>query len=190
MGNDQGIIMEVHQDYIIHTKAGMEKGIFFRNPIQKVLFDSYSDNPLFSAWNYLTKTNSIVFRVLQSLLGNNEILKTIGIDSKDFDWGGFRANIICFPIYFKRNARALNATARNIDSVIQEISSHGYESEFENCAGACAVEKTIFITKTGYSFRETNYGSYQYTYPSKIHELNTATLITNIKGERMFVNGY
>lgn len=131
--------VENFKGYIISTEEGIEKGIFFRNPLQKVYFDAYEDEPILSAWEYLDRIKNPIRRIYEILIGNGKIVKNIEEWSKDMSWGGFTGNILCSPIYFKRRYRKLKAIPdgsnnNNNNNNIQEINSYGYESEFNSCA--------------------------------------------------------
>lgn len=137
-----------YKGYIINTEEGTEKGLFFRSPIQKVRFDAYYDRPKMSAWKYLHDIKNPLRRIFEILIGNGIIVKNIKEWSKESDWGGFTGNILCCPIYFKREYRRLNAVSSGSDD-IQKINSYGYESEFETCSGNCNMEKTVIKMKNG-----------------------------------------
>ena len=87
------------------------------------------------------------------------------------NWAGFSANILCFPIYFRREYRALTALSQDADENIQAVHSWGYESEFENCSGGCAKEITLFKMRNGKTMREVKKKNYYYTYSHIIENL-------------------
>lgn len=160
----------LHKGYVISCEEGVKKGIFFRSPIQKVGFDAYYDNPKFSAWKYLNDIKHPIQRIYEILLGNREIIKNIQSWSEDWNWAGFRANILCCPIYFKREYRKLIAQASD-GNPITKIQSYGYESEFNECAGECVIERTRIHMNTGKVIRIKRRNTYLFTYIHKIEEI-------------------
>ena len=159
-----------YKGYVISTEEGTEKGLFFRNPLQKVSFDAYYGESKMSAWKYLHDINNPFRRVFEILIGNGNIVKNIKEWSNDVDWGGFTGNILCCPIYFKREYRRLNAVSSGSDD-IQEINSYGYEGEFEICAGHCKTEKTVIRMKNGKKIRIKRGESYHFTYEHLVKEI-------------------
>lgn len=153
-----------YKGYVITSEEGIEKGIFFRNPLQKVDFDAYGDEPILSAWKYLDRIKNPIRRMYEILIGNGKIIQNIEEWSKDIDWGGFTGNILCPPIYFKRNYRKLKAVSNDSNNNIQEINSYGYESEFNICAGDCVIERTVIKTKSGKRIKLKQYDQYNFTY--------------------------
>lgn len=159
-----------HKEYVITTEEGTEKGLFFRSPLQKVTFDGYYDNPKFSAWKYLKDIQNPIRRMYEILIGNGNIVKHIKEWSEDIDWCGFNGNILCLPIYFKRKYRKLRAIS-NGDNNIQEIISYGFESPFEICAGACAIENTTVLLKNGKRIKMRRKKYYHFTYSHIVKEV-------------------
>ena len=168
---DHKINVVNYNNYVITTTEGTEKGLFFRNPIQKVTFDAYFDRSNFSAWAYLNKIKNPIRRFYEILIGNRQIIKNIDEWSKDYDWAGFTANILCFPIYFKREYRTLSASSTDTNTNIQSIKSYGYESEFNFCAGDCALEKTIIKLKTRKKLKFKKNEQYHFTYRQVIERI-------------------
>lgn len=152
-----------YKNYVIDTEAGTEKGIFFRSPIQKVNFDAYCEEPMLSAWKYSDNIKKPLRRLYQVILGNSSIVNNVEKWKEDMDWAGFSANILCFPIYFKRDYRKLKAVSVGNDN-IQSIESYGYEGEWNNCTGRCDMERTTIILKNGKKIRKKRNESYHYTY--------------------------
>lgn len=159
-----------HKGFVIQTEEGVEKGIFFRKPLQQVGYDAYYDNPLFSAWEYLEAIKNPIRRLYEIIIGNREIINNIHKWAESLDWGGFSANIICFPIYFKRQYRKLSAYSCD-DSNIQKIESYGYESQYETCSGCCYIEKTKILLCTGKTIRLIEKNQYHYTYAHLIKDM-------------------
>ena len=159
-----------YKGYVISTEEGIEKGIFFRNPLQKVEFDAYCDEPILSAWKYLDDIKNPIRRIYEIVIGNKNIVHNITKWSKDMNWAGFTANIICFPIYFKREYRKLRAISSNKNN-IKEIVSYGYESEFNMCGGNCDVEYTTIKLRNGKVMKFKRNEQYHFTYEYKVKEI-------------------
>lgn len=152
-------------DYNIIEDEGVEKGIFFRNPIQKVTFETYDYDTRFSAFEYLNNIRkNPIKRLYEIIIGNLNIIKNIEKWSEEYDWAGFTANILCFPIYFKRKYRVLEAISMNNNKNIQSIRSYGYESEFCNVAGNCVKEVTCLTFKNKKQQKIIKKDRYYYTY--------------------------
>ena len=160
----------LYKGYVISTEEGLERGIFFRSPIQRVGFDAYYDNPKFSAWQYLNAIKNPIRRLYEILMGNRKIVKNIQAWSESRDWGGFNANILCFPIYFKRDYCKLIAHASE-GYPITKIYSYGYTSEFSDCAGECVIERTKIRLRTGKVIRIKRRKTYLFTYLHKVKEI-------------------
>lgn len=153
-----------HKDYVITTTEGLEHGLFFRSPIQNVFFDGYYDNTKFSAYKYMDKIQNPFRRFYEILIGNKSVVKNINDWSNEIGWGGVCANILCFPIYFKREYRSLTAISTNANDNIQFIKSYGYESEFNYCSGDCVREKTVMILKNKKCIKFNKKEQYHFTY--------------------------
>ena len=152
------------EDMVYIEMNGKEKGIFFRNPIQKVYFDMDGEyNDKFSVGNYIKWLKNPVFKKIQYLIGNGSIVDNIKSWTDDYDFAGFNANIICSPIYFSRHFRSLKMKSRK-DTEIKGIISKGYESPYETVSGGCDKEETSIIFKNGKICKITEYEQYKYTY--------------------------
>lgn len=163
--------ISLYNDYAIFTEEGEKKGIFFRSPIQKIDFVAYSDNAVYSAWTYLYNLKNPVRKFFEILKGNSYIIKHIEEWSNELNWGGFEANILCFPIYFKRTYRKLHAIGSNPNNDIQEITSYGYESQYEVCAGDCVKETTYVKLKGGKTKKVVTKEKYHFTYKHIIEKI-------------------
>lgn len=152
--------------YTIVTTQGVEKGIFWRSSIQEVTFTTEPLDMGLSAYNFITQNKNILKRFFQVLIGNKYIVKHAQEweENDDGSWAGFSANIICFPIYFKRKFRKLRAYSSNRLDNIQSIVSCGYESKWESCSGHCKIERTKITLNNGRVIKSRCYGSYQNTY--------------------------
>ncbi len=159
-----------YKEYVINTEEGKEKGLFFRNPLQKVGFDGYYDDSMFSAWKYKKDIKNPIRRLYEILIGNGKIVKNIDEWAENSDFGGFTGNILCFPIYFKRKYRKLVAYSCG-NGNIQKIVSYGFESEFNECGGDCDIEKTDILLKNGKHIRIKRKEQYHYTYEHIIKEI-------------------
>ena len=165
-----------YKGFVISTEEGEEKGIFFRNPLQKADFDAYYDRPIFSAWKYLNDIKNPIRRLYEILIGNGNIVKNIKSWSEDMNWGGFNGNILCFPIYFKREYRKLTAHCCASGN-IAKIESYGYESEFNSCGGDCHIEKTVIHLSNGKSIRIKRKEQYHFTYEYIVKEIIDTDII-------------
>ena len=154
--------------WTIKSTESVEKGIFFRCPIQEVFYDAYFDEKdvNFSAWMYVNKIKNPLHRCYERLIGNKRAVQEVANWLKQDDFCGFYANVLCCPIYFRRRCRKL--TAENItddQSPYAKIQSKGYESPYNHVAGYCEKEKTIFTTKQNKRLKPIlERGEYKYTY--------------------------
>lgn len=176
--------VENYEDYVISTSEEVEIGLFFRNPLQKIQFyadiDYFTDAPdKVSAWIYLYSLQNPIKKLYEILIGNKDIVKNIDNWSKNYDWAGFSANILCSPIYFKRKCRRLIAISCNDSKNIKEIHSYGYEGPYNMCAGACQKEKTIVTLKNGKDFKINVKDKYKFTYIDSVEKL--------IKNDKLFL---
>lgn len=169
--------VENYKNYVISTEEGTEKGIFFRSPIQKVFFDGYNFEAKMSAWDYLGAIENPFRRFFEILMGNREIIKHGNEWSDDISFGGFYVNILCFPVYFHREYRKLNAvlsqafSASPVNENIVTIVSHGYESQYNECAGACAIEKTTIYLRNKKKIKKKKKEYYYYTYSHVVKKI-------------------
>lgn len=169
-----------HNDYTIITRDYKEYGIFFRSPIQKVYYDTYSDSPL-SAYRFANRVvKSTIYALYQTLIGNGKVLKQLPDMVDRVDWAGFEANKLCFPIYFSRNCRSLKCILndpKGMKNNILNISSYGFQDQWETTSGGCKVEKTRIKLKSGETIRRKRFNSYYYTFAHVIKELiDTGTM--------------
>ena len=160
-----------YNGYVIYTNGAEERGLFFRSPLQKVRFETFYDDT-FSAWDYLNRIKNPIRRLYEILIGNGKILRKIDNWSKNANWAGFMGNILCSPIYFKREYRKLTAySCGNDNGSIQKIVSYGYESNFNICCRDCEIEKTVMHLKNGRTIKTKRRGSYYFTYEHIIKEI-------------------
>lgn len=154
-----------YDDYAILTEEGVENGVFFRSPLQKVCFNvHYHDGSLFSAYHYIRAIRNPIRRFFEILIGNGAVVRNAKSWIEDEGAAVFRANILCCPIYFSRKYRKLHAYSSNPNDNIADISSYGYESQFNDCAGGCHIEKTVFTMKDGAKLAVTKETAYHFTY--------------------------
>lgn len=165
-----------YKGYVIIIEKGVEKGIFFRSPLQKVFFDAYYGETKLSAWKYANSIGNPIRKFYEILIGNGRYVKNIKQWLDDIDFAGFHGNIMCFPIYFKREYRKLVAQSCGNDN-IQKIESYGYESEFEYCGGCCDIEKTIFHLSNGKSIRIKRRKTFHFTYMHIIEQIINTGII-------------
>lgn len=164
----------IHNSHLITAEEGVQFGIFFRNPIQKISFDTYyCDMPRISAWEYKNKIKNPIRKMYEIIIGNKNIIDNIEKWSKNIDWGGFNANVLMSPIYFSRQYRKLTSTSSNPNDVIQKVVSYGYEGPYNYCCGSCHIERTKFILKNGKRVRFTVKDQYHYTYIHIIESIIT-----------------
>ena len=175
-GKEGNLLMKLESigSYKVITNEGKEYGIFFRNPIQKVFYDAYYEpyDVKYSAYDYAKKIKNPFRRFFEYLLGNKNIIKNLSEWLEEPNFGGFRKNVLCSPIYFSRDFQSLSLFTLNDKSVIKEINSYGYSSQFEEVAGGCVKEKTVikFNNKNLKTIRKVEKGSYKYTYSHIIKE--------------------
>ena len=166
-------VVKNYKKFVIKSEEGIEKGLFFRNPIQKVGFGTW-DEDQFNAYTYLSKIKNPLFRFKEILKGNRNIIINIerwAENDDDGSWAGFRANVLCLPVYFSRVFRSLEAISQSSDTNIQEIRSYGYESQFNKCGGSCVIEKTLFKLKNGKNIKVSKPESFKYTYGHTIEDI-------------------
>lgn len=162
----------VHNNHLITTEEGIQFGIFFRNPIQKISFDAYyCDYPKVSAWNYKNKLKNPLRRLYEIIIGNKNIVDNIDEWSQDISWGGFNANVLMSPIYFSRTYRKLKCVSSNSNDVIQKAVSYGYEGPYNYCSGACHIERTRITLKNGKRIRLKLKDHFHYTYTHIIEKM-------------------
>ena len=168
-----------YKNYTISTEEGCKRGIFFRNPLQKVDFIvMYGNeaNDRVSAYKYSNDIKNPIRRLYEILIGNGNIVKNIYKWSESIDFAGFSANILCFPIYLKREYRKLTAHSCGDDN-IKTIESYGYEKEFNICSGACHIEKTRIHLKNRKKIKIKRKKYYHFTYEHIIKEIINTGII-------------
>lgn len=172
-----------YKGYVIMSEQGEKRGIFFKKPLQKVGFETLCpEYARFSAYDYADKIKyNTLRRLYERLIGNGWIVKNIHfwLNNDEVDFNGFEGNILCFPIYFKREYRKLTAYSC-ADNNIAQIRSHGYENEFNECAGKCEVERTKVILKNGKSYKFKRKDDYHFTYEHIIKEIIDTGIIEKI----------
>ena len=159
-----------YKRYVITVEEGVEKGIFFRSPIQNVFFDAYYPDAPISAYTFIKNIKNPIRRLYEIIIGNKHAVDNVTEWENECNWGGFDGNIICLPIYFKRTYRKLTAYSCN-DENIESIESYGYESEFDYCAGHCAVEYTTIRLRTGKTIRIKRRESFHFTYSHIVEKI-------------------
>jgi len=164
-------IVENYKNFVIKAEEGIERGLFFRSPIQKVEFGTWDEDEL-NAYTYLSKIKNPLFRLKEILIGNRNIISNIErwAEEDNGDWAGFKANILCLPFYFNRVFRRLEAISQSLDTNIQVIKSYGYESQYNKCGGSCMVERTVFKLRNG-KIKVSKPESFNYTYRHKVEEI-------------------
>ena len=159
-------------NHVITTEEGIQFGIFFRNPIQKISFDAYYCNyDKISAWAYKNKIKNPIRRLYEIIIGNKDIVDHIEEWSQNIDWGGFKANVLMSPVYFSRVYRKLKSVSSNPDDVIQKVVSYGYEGPYNICSGACHIERTRITLKNGKRIRLKMKDYFHYTYSHIVEKM-------------------
>lgn len=162
-----------YKNYTIATEEGNQRGIFFRNPLQKVdfivIYGNEADDKV-SAYKYMYDIKNPIRRLYEILIGNGNIVKNIAKWADHDNFGGFSANILQFPVYFNREYRKLTAYSCGDDN-IQKIESYGYEKEYNICSGACDVERTRFYLKNGKTIKIKKNEYYRFTYEHIVKEV-------------------
>lgn len=149
---------------LFKSESGVQHGIFFRNPLQKIYHDASYANEKVNAWTYVRRLSRFPFmRAYERLIGNKVIVDNIYDWTDDSDFAGFYANRLMFPIYFKRHFRSLISTSAT-DPNIETVISYGYERPYNICSGDCDKEITTFIYRDGHRDRVVRRDSYYYTY--------------------------
>lgn len=159
-----------YKGYVISTEEDTKRGIFFRNPLQKVDFVAFDGDGRFSPYEYKVAIKNPLRRIYEILLGNGNVVKNIEQWYKSCDFAGFTANILCSPIHFKRKYRKLKAVCIGDDN-IQKINVYGYEGEYNICGGCCDKEKTSLKFKTGKTMKLKRTGTYHFIYPFVIENI-------------------
>lgn len=155
------------------TEEGVEYGIFFRNPIQRVLanYDTYLDTGV-EAWTVVEKyKKSPLYRLLQNAIGNKRAFVEMSQDMEDqpYDVAGHDINELCSPIYTKRVYRKSSAML-GVNNPIKSVKSYGFEGYKEYCSGSCEAEKTVIIKRDGGRIVVEKKDQFHYTYAHIIKE--------------------
>lgn len=165
--------VDVVNNYIVYTSEGTEYGVFFRSPIQKVMFSDMCNEDKFNCWTYINKLESRWFRLRQKLLGNGDIVNSVKDHANSYDFAGFNANILTSPVYFKRNFRKASVESSDSNTPILKIKSEGFETPYNVVSGRCEKETTIFTFWSGKKQKETRRGQYYNTYFHILRDLLT-----------------
>lgn len=182
---DQGHDYQRTENYYLSSDRGIHKGIFFRKPIQKVNLNVYGDGS-FSGYdhliyNYIRKLKNPLFKLYQYILGNKKAIQGIKENIDDMSFYGTSVNILCSPIYFKREYRELNLVCPNHPGIAR-IHAYGYESPFETVAGKCAKEVAKIYYTSGLVSEVISYQTYDLTYTHRALEF---VGYTRAKGRKM-----
>lgn len=170
---DQGHDYRETKNYYLSSDRGIHKGIFFRKPIQRVNLNVYGDGSFSGAdhfiYNYMRKLKNPLFRCYQYILGNRKRIKSIKDHIDDVSFYGADVNILCSPIYFKREYRELNLVCPNHPGIAR-IHAYGYESPFETVTGNCVKEVAKIYHTDGSVSRRVSYQTYDLTYTHRALE--------------------
>ena len=166
-----------YNNYTIFQKDGEKRGIFFRNPLQKIYFTMDYDKTLekrekfFHCNKYLERINNPIIRFWERIKGNGNVVKNLHKWMEDCSFYGFSAKMIVSPIYFHRKFRSLLCVNVNDNGNIKQIYSYGYEIGFEVAQGDCYKEITNVLLTNGKKVKIKTRGSYHYTYEHIIEEI-------------------
>lgn len=181
---------EVYKGFVFHTEEGIERGIFFRNPIQRIDFSA--DMDISEDWNkidayaYIDKLKNPFKAFVEILIGNKHVVDHVKEWADDWNFAGFSANVVLSPIYFKRNYRELRMDATSKDAPVQRVRSYGFEKPYNFCGGACSVEKTkVWIGETRIPQSMKANEQYNYTY---MHIIKEAYIDSKEKKTSSFVS--
>ena len=162
------------EKFVVTTENGIEKGLFFRNPIQKVTFSTWGDDEddvNLSAWKYLNDIKNPARRFFEKIIGNTNVVNNIEKWKENDNWAGFDAKILCFPLYFSRIYRELTAISTDKNENISKFHSFGFESEFCSCSGSCDKETTVIVLSNGKKIKKTMFDNFHYTYLHLFQEM-------------------
>lgn len=165
--------IDVVNNYIVYTSEGTEYGVFFRSPIQKVMFSDMCNEDKFNCWTYINKLKSRWFRLRQKLLGNGDIVNSVKDHANSYDFAGFNANILTSIVYFKRDFREASVESFGSNTPILKIKSEGFENPYNAVSGHCEKETTIFTFWNDKKQKETRKGQYYNTYFHIVRDLLT-----------------
>ena len=157
-----------------------EKGIFFRWPLQKVMYDVWpyeNDRKSIDGWYQQAKRNP--FMRLPNLRAFKNIPKWF--DSENF--AGADVYAWCWPIYFKRKVQKAHHILYG-HPTIEEIKVFGEEPYLNRCGGACIVEHATFYCTNGKKMKIKTYGQFHWYYTHIVEEwLKTQNTTISLKEE-------
>lgn len=138
-----------------------KKGLFLRNPIQKIQYDVMTyDNDVNNAYQWIDTAKK---KVIPYLLNWNKFKKISNFIHLE-NAGCIYVNELRNPLYFERKGRELKCIITDETHPVYEVYSWGYEWEWESCSGYCVKEMTIITFRDGRKHHTTNYGKYKWTY--------------------------
>jgi hypothetical protein len=139
--------VNITKDFTITTGEKYRYGLFFRSPIQKVMYEHNTNNV--NKYSYARKW---LFRA--KIMVTPYLLNCITFGKKrDFilynpDAYGIVVNELASPIYFRRKMRYLNCLVHDDNSSILRIKSFGYGGYKNRNTGICQKEVTkIYIRR-------------------------------------------
>ena len=166
-----------NENVTIEHAEGIETGLFFRKPIQRVQIttDSYGNESRsgyhHSVYIYMKRCKNPIRKLYEYILGNKESIRQIILNQDDISFYGVKVNVLCSPIYFSRRFRSLKAISENPRSLVFGVESKGYESNFNLVSGACVVEKSTIDYADGHAEKQVSKGKYDLTYPYSVKEM-------------------
>lgn len=158
--------LESKVQFFTLENEGIEKGVYFRFPLQKVYKESFSfndENECVSGWR-----NRAIKQVIPFLLNIRMWFKCKEWLEED-DFAGIRVKELCSPIYFIRKVRTATHKILN-HPFITEINVYGYEPYKNYCAGAAEREVTIIKFKDNSKNRVVKYEKFHYVYAHVVEQ--------------------
>jgi len=161
--------VSVTNDFTIKTGEKYKYGLFFRNPIQKVIYEhntndySHSDARKWLFWAKIMVTpyllNFLTYAKKRDFIWNNS------------DAYGIVVNELASPIYFRKKMRYLDCTVHNLDSSILRIKSFGYVGYKNRNNGMCQKEVTKVYIRGQKPRKVVRKETFCFTYPHMIKKL-------------------
>lgn len=162
-------VVSVTKDFTTVTGEKYKYGVFFRNPIQKVIYEHDSDNYKYSdARKWLFWAKIMITPYLLNFLTYSK--------KRDFIWRnsdayGIVVNEIAFPIYFRRKIRYLDCEVHNTNYSIRRIKSFGYYGYKSRNNGICQKEITKVYIRGERPRKVVRKETFYFTYPHMIKKL-------------------
>jgi hypothetical protein len=153
----------VTNDFIVETGNKNVYGLFFRSPIQKVVYEhndvsNYSPS---SATKWLFWARILIIPYLLNFKSFS--------NKRDFihnrrNAAGIIVNELAMPIYFRRNIRYMECCINNENINISKITSKGYGKYKSDDIGMCHKEITKLHFRNGKTKKIVRRETYYFTY--------------------------